>query len=105
MRTPGLGLRSERSTTGVLPTRSSTDRTTATEPSSAAGDGRQDRDDVVGADRRLQLVEIPHVVVVLVDVDELVDRPVVAEQLALEEGELTKEILEDRTDRLAVGHH
>src|SRR4051812_28957010 len=68
MRTPGLGLSSETSTSGVLPTRSSTDRTSAMALRSAAGDGRQDGDDVVGADRRFQLVEVPHVVVVLVHV-------------------------------------
>src|SRR5690349_13910231 len=103
MRTVGLGLRSERSTSGVLPTRSSTDRTTGIDASSAAGDGRQDGDDVVGADRRVELLEVPDVVVVPVDVDELVDRPVVVEQLAFEKRELAEEILEDRTDRLAVG--
>src|SRR5438270_4011618 len=64
MRTVGLGLRAERSNNGVSPTRSSTDRTTVTGARSAAGDGRQDGDDVVGADRRVELVEITHVVVV-----------------------------------------
>src|SRR5947199_10190562 len=83
MRTLGFGLSVERSTSGVLPTRSSTDRATAMVLRSAAGDGRQDGDGVVGADRRVELVEVPDVVVVPVDVDELVDRPVVIEQLAL----------------------
>src|SRR5689334_17354049 len=76
MRTVGFGLRAERSTKGVLPTRSSTDRTAVMGCglASAAGDGGQDGDDVVGADRRVELLEIPDVVVVPVHVDELVDR-------------------------------
>src|SRR5438270_879632 len=107
MRTPGLGLRAESSTSGVLPTRSSTDRCTVTwrRLRSAAGDGREDGDDVVGTDGRVELVEVANVVVVPVDVDELVHRPVVVDQLAVEERELAHEIVEDLPHGLAVGLH
>src|SRR5205085_7708228 len=72
---------------------------------SAAGDSGENGDDVVGTDRRVELVEVPHVVVVAVHVDELVDGAVIVEQLTLEQGELPEEVLEDRTHRLAVGLH
>src|SRR5438105_11389359 len=105
MRTAGLGLSSVSSTSGVLPIRSRTDRWTATVAPSAPGDGRQDRDHVVVGDLGVELLEIPHVVVVAVHVDELVDAPVVGDHLTLEQGELTQEVLEDLADRAAVGPH
>src|SRR5947209_1631276 len=79
-RTAGFGLSSVTSTIGVLPIRSSTDRATATPL--PAGDGGQDRHDVAVGDLRIELVEVPDVLVVQVDVDELPDRSVVVGQLS-----------------------
>src|SRR5947208_2733176 len=84
-RTRGLGLSWVISTSGVSPMRSSTDRYWATVPvpvALAAGDGRQDRDDVGLGDLGVELVEVADVVVVHVNVHELVQRAVVGPQLA-----------------------
>src|SRR5580658_180168 len=84
MRTSGLGLSGETSTSGVLPIRSRTLWTTATvcgRPSGSAGDGGKDRDRVAVDDLGPELVEVPHVVVVHVDVDETVQLALVGEHL------------------------
>src|ERR1039458_7336265 len=51
-------------------------------PDSAPGHGRQDRDLGAIGDGRVQALQVPHVIVVHVDVDELVQRPVVLHHLA-----------------------
>src|SRR5919106_466673 len=69
MRTDGFGLRALTSTSGVLPISSSTlPRTAIGAPFLPAGDGRQDRDHGVVADLGVELVQVPDVVVVQVDV-------------------------------------
>src|SRR5438445_9448730 len=94
MRTPGLGLSVESSTSGVSPIRSRTDRRTVTAPAPLpAGDGGQDRDHVVVGDLGVELLQVPDVVVVAVDVDELVHGAVVGEHLAGEERELPHQVL------------
>src|SRR3954451_6293866 len=78
MRTFGLGLSSLTSRSGVLPIRSRTlakEATCGRLPSrldGAAGHGRQDGDLVVVADLGVQALQVAHVVVADVDVDELV---------------------------------
>src|SRR3954454_16050129 len=73
-RARGLGLRLLTSTSGVFPIRSRTLEYRATEKAGsggAAGDRRQDRDLVVVDDLGVELVEVPHIVVVHVHIDEL----------------------------------
>src|SRR5947208_4315964 len=92
MRTAGLGLSSLSSTRGVFPIRSRTDRWTVTSAPLPSGDGRQDRDHVVVGDLGVELLEIPHVVVVAVHVDELVDAAVIGDELPLKQRELAQEV-------------
>src|SRR5690349_1764923 len=69
----------------------------------AAGDGRQDRNGVGLADLGVELVEVAHVVVVHVHVDELVQLAVFGDDLVLETGKAAHEVGEDLAQRGAVG--
>src|SRR5688500_4026488 len=61
-RTDGFGLSELTSSSGVLPIRSRTlPKTVIPERSGAAGDGGQDRDDVIAGDLRSELVQVPRV--------------------------------------------
>src|SRR5687767_12556546 len=104
MRTAGLGLSWLTSTSGVLPMASRIEPRTAKGPL-AAGDGGEDGDHVGVLDRRGQLVEEAHVVVVAVDVHELVQGPVLGDHLVGEQRELPDQVLEDLADGRAVGLH
>src|ERR1700722_11541245 len=90
-RASGFGLSALISTSGVSPISPSTDSSRATDltrpassprPGSAAGHGRQDRDLGAIGDGRVQTLQVPHVIVVHVDVDELVKGPGVLQHLA-----------------------
>src|SRR6478735_9024860 len=70
-----------------------------------AGHGRQDHERVGLADRRVQTVEDADVLVVEIDVDIAVQRPVDAEELRLGGGVLLGERAQDRADVLAAGLH
>src|SRR4051812_4116555 len=107
MRTAGLGLSACTPTKGVFPISSRIDSifTVALAPPSGAlapGDGREDRDLVALGDLGVELVEVPDVVVVHVDVDELVQGTRVVDELTLEAGVRADELGEDLADRRAV---
>ena len=79
MRTAGLGLSACTPTNGVFPISSRTDSIFTVALASWARSPsrrrpREDRDDVAIGELRVELVEVPDVVVVHVDVDELVQR-------------------------------
>src|SRR5437588_1765207 len=105
IRAAGFGLSWVTSIIGVLPMRSSTERAGATRRPRAlpAGDGRQDREHVGIGDLGVELVEIPHVFVVAVHVDEFVHRALVGHQLTAQQRKLAHEVLEHLADGRAVG--
>src|SRR5436305_4453383 len=89
MRTAGFGLSRLTSTSGVSPISSAMSPKYAI---STAGDRGQDRDLVVVANLRVQLVEVPHVVVVHVYVDELVKGAVLGDDPPRQTRELAHEV-------------
>src|SRR5262245_2696334 len=107
MRTPGFGLKPCTPTIGVFPIRSRTDSSFTgagrARWGSAPGDRGEDRDDVAVGDLGVELVEVPDVVVVDVDVHELVQRTVAVDQLALEARVRRHQLLEHLADGRAVG--
>src|SRR5882762_4357118 len=84
MRTAGLGDSWWTPTKGVSPMspRTSSWRMGRRPTVSAPRDGGEDRDGVAVGDGGVQLVQVPDVVVVAVDVHELVQRPAPVDQLA-----------------------
>src|SRR5581483_4941467 len=103
MRTSGFGDSAWIPTSGVLPMTPRIVSCRVTAPTSAAGDGRKDRDDVAVRDLGVERVEVPDVIVVAVDVDELVQLAVAVEQVGFEPGEPRDQVAKDLTDRAAVG--
>src|SRR5438270_3609208 len=102
-RTPGRGLKLGSATRGVLPIARSIDvgvRTASTViGSAAASDRRQDRDHVALFDTRLEAVQVAHVLVVDVDVDEAPLSAITLQQLSGE----ARVTLVDVGDQLAQG--
>src|SRR3954447_10601918 len=72
---------------------------------SASGDGGKDRDLVVLVDLGVELVEVPDVVVVDVDVDELVEGAVLGDDEAGQPGELAHQVVEHLAHGRAIGLH
>src|ERR687886_47116 len=70
---------------------------------SAAGDSRQDRDGVAAPDRSLQLAQVADVFVVDVDVDELAQLTIRAEQALAETGIALGQVFEHLADVAALG--
>src|SRR6516165_1386327 len=113
-RAEGLGLSALTSTSGVLPMRSRIDgyRVTASSEQrnsgsgpSTAGDGGQDRHLGAVWHRRVQALEVAHVVVVDVNVHELVQRTLVREHLARHARVLGHQLAKDLADRGPVDAH
>src|SRR5258705_178759 len=106
MRTAGFGLSACTPTNGVFPISSRIDSIFTVALASrgvlAPGDGGKDRDDVALGDLRVELVQVPDVVVVQVDVDELVQRTRIVDELALEPGIRPDELREHVAHRRAV---
>src|SRR5581483_7939440 len=71
--------------------------------SGAAGDGRQDRDRVALLHGGLERAEVPHVLVVHVDVDEAVQAAVVRHDVLGDPGVPTLEVREQLAERAALG--
>src|ERR671939_1299071 len=100
MRTPGFGLKPGSSTSGVWPIDSARSRNSIWLPDdlSAAGHSRQDRDGVAAPDRSLQLAQVADVFVVDVDVDELAQLTIRAEQALAETGIALGQVFEHLAD-------
>src|SRR5947209_2773205 len=98
MCTPAFGVRRASSTSGVLPTRSSS------EGWSLAATGHRGQEDhgLPLSHGSVEPVEGAHVLALDVDVHERRDLAVVLEDLAAEAGEARREVLEDRADGLAL---
>src|SRR6266851_6166511 len=111
-RASGLGDSELTSTSGVLPIspRTLVKAAIRGRPSGAgrlvgcaSRHGREDGDQVAVLDLGVELVEVADVVVVLVHVDELVQRPVLGHDVAGHRRELADPVLEHLADGRAVG--
>src|SRR5215471_18753813 len=105
-RTLGSGLNVGSSTSGVLPMACSIDvagRVASRTMGSAACHRRQDGDHVALGDRRLQALQVPHVLVVDVDVDELALLATRLQQLGCDAGVALLQVLDQRPQRGALG--
>src|SRR5947209_10681354 len=100
MRTFGFGLSADTSTIGVLPMSSVIDEYTGM---SAAGDRGEDRHLVALLDGRVELPEVPDVLVVQVHVHELVHATVGRLQVGGGARELTHDVVDDLADGGALG--
>src|SRR5688572_6311469 len=100
--TRGFGLSTLTSTSGVSPMSSEIEPYRATASGHPARDRGEDRDLVAVGQLRVELVEVPHVLVVDVDVDELVELAVVAQHVAPQPGVADAHRLEHLADRGAV---
>src|SRR5215210_7933258 len=99
MRTAGLGDSAWIPTRGVLPIASRIDSWRPTRRPLPAGDRGEDRDHVAVGQLRVELLEVPDVVVVAVHVDELTERAGLVDELLRDARVALREVGEHRRHR------